>query len=365
MAVQRPIVVCALLVAATLTPRFGSAGVRAAAEQRYTSARYGYSLRLPATWSSAAGAGQVDRQFRTPDGATTFTVQVSGGTMSPSTTSAIAARVVHTVLGVSPAAHIAGSASTPALAGGFAAQFEARATVGTAHRYAVARVVTYDGYVFLFVGSGPTLPTIAVDGPAYALNGILSSLVLTPVRTHVETPGTHFGIYYPRNWSAFHYPALGKVVEHGPAGAVIFADYGRAAANAIDLRLLLLQNAVLMGKMVGRPRFVPDPTTPPLQVDGHLVQAVQVLIVDPSGRKLTAIVADASFNGFNYVFGGAAPAGSAAERAVIDTITSATMRPSAPTPTRRTAMRCRYRAPGSPRSMGRQSTRCSARVPAI
>jgi hypothetical protein len=294
---------------------------RAATLQRYTNKQYGYSFAYPASWKAGTAAGTTDTVFRSPDGATTFAVQVSGGTPSAAGVRSVATAAVRSLLNVAQGAALQVTVSTPTIAGAVATQAEARGTVSGAHRFSVARAVGYDGYLYIFLGFGPTPPSISVDAPAIALHNILSSIVLTPVRQQYSAPAVHFGMFYPKGWKRVSYPDLGKIVEDGPAGAVIFADYGRGAANTIDLRFLLLQNVVLMGKIQGQEAFTA------LVVDGTTVQAVQVNIKDKQGRTLEATVADASFNGYNYVFGGAAPKGSAQEQAVLDTIGSATMRP--------------------------------------
>lgn len=317
-----------ILLVLCSVPLAGNA--QAASPKRFTSKHYGYTFTYPASWTAGPGTSPVDEQAKAPDGLTSFAVQVTGGSLTQATSQSLAGRVVRSLLGVAQGASLAITMSTPSVAGGIAAQAEARGTVSATHRIAVARIVGYDGYVFVFFGSGPTPPSVAVDGPAIALHSILNSIGFTPVRTHFSQPNVHFGMYYPKTWHRVSYPALGKLVEDGPGGAVIFADFGgHLAQNAIDLRFLLLQNVILMGTIQGQPSFIPDASTPPLQVDNQIVQLVRVGIKDKQGRALDAIVADASFNGFNYVFGGAAPKGSAAEQDVIDAITSATMRPPA------------------------------------
>lgn len=313
------VVFALLLLAAALHGR----EARAATLQRYTDKQYGYAFVYPASWKAGTPSGTTDTVLRSPDGATTFAVQVSGGTVSASGARSVATSAVRSLLSVTSGATLPMRTSTPAVAGGVTSQAEARATVNGAHRFAVARAVGYDGYLYIFLGFGPTPPSIAVDAPAIALHNILSSIELTPVRLHFSAPAVRFGMYYPKGWKRVSYPALGKIVEDGPAGAVIFADFGHGAANTIDLRVLLLQNVVLMGKIQGQDSFAT------LQVGGRIVQAVQVSIKDKQGRALEALVADTSFNGYNYVFGGVAPKGSAQERAVLDTIGSVTMRPPA------------------------------------
>lgn len=318
-------VVAVLLISAP----FWSRSAQAAGPHRYTDAHYGYSFSYPASWKAGTPGGTIGKVVRSPDGATTFAVQVTGGTLTASAAKSAAVAAVRALLNLAPGAALHATTSTPPIAGGVAAQVEARGTVSGAHRFAIARAVGYDGYVYLFVGFGPTPPSIAVDGPAFALHNILSSIRLVPVRLHFAAPKVHFALFYPKGWHRVSYPDLGKIVEDGPGGAVLFADFGHGAANTIDLRFLLLQNVVLMGKIQGQATFAPSASAPPLAVDGRLVQLVRVSIKDARGRALEAVVGDASFNGYNYVFGGAAPKGSAQEQDVVDTITSVTMRPPA------------------------------------
>jgi hypothetical protein len=307
---------------------------RAAGTRTINSARYGYSFSYPASWTVGQPNSAYDALVRSPDGATTFAVQVTSGNLATKTVRTTALGLLHRLLGLAPNAKLAATISTPAQPGGSAVQAEARGLVSGQHRFGIVRLVGYDGFAFFFYGTGPTPPTIQVDAPAIALRGILASVALRSVRVHFSAPTVQFGLYYPTGWRRVSYPALGKIVLDGPGGAVIFADFGHGASNVLDLRLLLLDNAGLMGKLSSK-----NPASfnsAPLLVDGTPIQLVQVEFVDKLGRTLTATIADASLNGYNYVFGGAAPKGSTAEQVVIDTIASATMRPPALPPDRGT-----------------------------
>jgi len=312
-----------LLAAQALCSVYGPGTTQAASIHSFNSAFYGYSLNYPASWVAHSPSGANDLLLQSPDHASAFAVQATSGVLPPAAQRPLALRLLRSLLALPVNEKLSSLSTTPKLIGGTATQVEARAQTGTLHRFAVVRVVGYTGYVFIFYGYGPTPPSIAVDGPAFALHNILASLTLTPRRAYFTKPSVYFGLYYPLGWQHVSYPTLGKIVENGPNGAVIFADFGHAATNTIDLRLLLLDNVVLMGKIQGQANFG---TT---VVDGVSVQLVQVPITDKSKRQLVATVADTSLNGFNYVFGGVAVKGSKEERLVRDAIVSAAMAPPA------------------------------------
>ena len=305
---------------------------QAANPRTLTCARCGLTLSYPPSWTartaqSSAVPGTQSIFFyilRSPDGHTIFTTEVFPAQLTSSAVHGLAAREVRDLLSMptTSQAPVAIAISQP---GGSAAQMEETGVVKGQHTFAVARVVAFDGFLYVFGGSGPTPPSVATDAPEIALHTILASITLQHVHGHFTRPSAYLDFYYPLHWREVSSPALGKIVEDGQNGAVVFADAGRGAANLFDLRRILLENALLMGSIVGQPSF----SNGLILVNGVPVQVVEVAIKDKQGHMLTAVVADASLNGFNYAFGGAAPSSSATLNLITDAIFTTSMQPPA------------------------------------
>ena len=355
------------LVALVFCSAFSLHTAHAAAVRRYVSAQYGYAFSYPASWKAASATGPVNKQFQSPDGATTFAVLVSGGTLTTNAARSTALGAVRSLLNVATGATLQTTGSAPAVVGGVASQVEARGTVNGAHRFAIARAVGYDGASLSFMAMAPRRPA----SPWMARPGAAEHH--GEHHAHAGAAAVHGGA------GAFQHvlsPGMATHLLSGPG-----QDRGRWSSRRgdlrrlwarchqlIDLRFLLLQNVVLMGSIQRQPAFSNA------AVNGKVAQVVQVGIKDKQGRALEAIVADISVNGYNYVVGGAAPRGSASEQAILDTITGASMRPPAlrPIPARScrspvpaTGTGCNGRQPGSPTKPRRGSTRASPRVMAI
>src|SRR5579862_6956610 len=127
----------------------GAPLAHAASTRSYSSTTYGYAFQYPASWTILRASTAYDSGVASPDGATTFKVQVIGGTLGQPALRSLATRLLESVLGKTSLAGLQVATTTPAPAGGLAVQAETRAQVGSQHQFVVVRLTTFNGYIFL------------------------------------------------------------------------------------------------------------------------------------------------------------------------------------------------------------------------